>query len=462
MKIRYFFAALLVSVSFTVPVRAIEPKIESHLLISTLQTAEATAAGNDFVVVHNPTSEPVDVVGWKLQYRSAGAKDKDTWITKKTFACETTDKDCTTTVAPHGNIIAGTYAITGVYVHLFASGFSDTGGQVRLAKTVAGQLQAVDFVGYGTAVESETQAAPAPKAGKAIVRKSDSKGLPIDSDNNKDDFTESCVTLTIAAIHKAVDCTKPVDTPQEPDDEDEVTPEYAVLDITELLPNPAAPLTDSDNEFIELYNPNNREVPLKGYTVQTGADFKYKYTLEDGAIAPGAYFALFSVNSGLSLANGGGQARLLDPSGRTIATTAPYKEAKPGETWVKSETNWTWSLRSTPGAANIVEAEQPPIVPAVVKRPAATKTPAKKAAAPTPAAKKAVKAANTTKAAKPKEPAATTAVVPPQKDPLNFNYLILAGVGLVVVAYACYEYRHELAKLWRKLRGVSFFSRGTK
>ncbi|HET9412083.1 MAG TPA: lamin tail domain-containing protein [Candidatus Saccharimonadales bacterium] len=462
MKIRYFFATLLVSVSFTVPARAVGPQNEPHLLIAAVQTAEGSAAGNDFIVVHNPTSEPVDIAGWKLQYRSAGAKDKDSWTTKLTFACEATNTACTTIVAPNGNIVASTYTISGLPVHLFTSGFSDVGGQVRLSKVVAGQLQAVDFVGYGTAAESEAQAAPAPKAGKAIVRKSDSTGQLIDSDNNKNDFTESCVALTSAAIHQAIDCAKPADTSQQPTDEEDEAPEYSILDITELLPNPAPPLTDSDHEFIELYNPNNREVPLKGYTLQTGADFKYKYTFEEGVIGAGAYFSLFSADSGLSLANSGGQARLLDPSGKTIAIAASYESAKPDYAWVKSEANWAWSLRATPGSANIVEIEQPPIVPAVVKKPVATKTPAKKTTAASPAAKKAVKAASTTKAAKPKEPATSIAAIPPKKDPLNFNYLILAGVGLVVVAYACYEYRHELAKLWRKLRGASLFSHSAK
>ena len=35
--------------------------------------------------------------------------------------------------------------------------------------------------------------------------------------------------------------------------------------ITELLPNPAAPLTDENDEFIELYNDGTEAITLKDY-----------------------------------------------------------------------------------------------------------------------------------------------------------------------------------------------------
>jgi hypothetical protein len=57
--------------------------------------------------------------------------------------------------------------------------------------------------------------------------------------------------------------------------------------ITELLAN--APSTDSWKEFIEIYNPNNNAVNLKGYVLQVGPRFYQTICNTSGVIKPSEY-----------------------------------------------------------------------------------------------------------------------------------------------------------------------------
>lgn len=216
----------------------------------------------------------------------------------------------------------------------------------------------------------------------------------------------------------------------------------AAPQISELLPNPAEPQTDSEDEFIELYNSNNTSFDLSGFKIEVGSSTKHDYIFPDGTTIPAKSFkAFFSEDTGLSLSNSGGQAWLLDPAGNVISQADPYGTAKDGQTWALGpDGKWYWTMTATPNTPNIV------LIPAT----ASTKTSTTASKTSTPkTSTKAVKAASTTA----KKTSTSGASSDPQTTGGSKMHLwILAVIGAGAVLYAVYEYRNDLANLLYRAR----------
>src|SRR5581483_6407909 len=52
--------------------------------------------------------------------------------------------------------------------------------------------------------------------------------------------------------------------------------------LNELLPNPAAPASDNEDEFIELYNSNSKTFDLSGFRLQVGTRTTHDYVFPAG------------------------------------------------------------------------------------------------------------------------------------------------------------------------------------
>jgi hypothetical protein len=206
----------------------------------------------------------------------------------------------------------------------------------------------------------------------------------------------------------------------------------AAPQISEVLPNPAPPKTDADDEFVELYNSNDKPFDLGGFILQVGTTTLHKYTFPSGtSIQPHDFSAFYSSDTSLSLSNSDGQVMLLDPDGNVLGQTDEYASAKDGYAWVSADGLWQWTTTPTPGAANILTT------------PPASKSSSKSGSA---AAKKSVKGAKTTAAA------ANTSSFASQPSATKMHPLVLAGVGAAALIYGLYEYRHDLANQLYKFR----------
>jgi hypothetical protein len=206
--------------------------------------------------------------------------------------------------------------------------------------------------------------------------------------------------------------------------------------ISEVLPNPASPQTDADDEFIELYNPNDKPFNLGGFTLQVGTTSVHKYKFPDGtSIEPHKFSVFFSSDTSLSLSNSEGQVKLLDPEGNVLNQTDVYATAKDGYAWVSADGLWQWTTSPTPGAANVITL--PPL----------SKSKAKTLASP--ASKSAVKGAKTTSS---KSAPASSGSFVQQPPAQSLHPLVLAGIGGAALLYALYEYRHDLGNFIYKLR----------
>lgn len=261
----------------------------------------------------------------------------------------------------------------------------------------------------------------------------------VDSETNQDNATEPL--------------TPPSETVEEP-------APVLLLQITELLPNPAPPQTDSDDEYIELYNPNNQPVDLSGHKLQSGSSYSYSHIFENVTIEPFSYRSFPVTETGTVLSNTAGQARLLDSLGRVVAQTNAYESADEGDAWAFINGVWQWTSTPTPGAANVMAL--PVLKVATAKLPVAKKTSVAKAPAKKAAPKASAKVASAkTKAAK---PAAERAVYedPAVADIAPIHPNILVGVGVATLVYAVYEYRHDAINRLQQLRRYRDIRRATR
>ncbi|MBE2251428.1 MAG: DUF4215 domain-containing protein, partial [Myxococcus sp.] len=177
----------------------------NHVVISELQSRGVTA-GDEFVELYNPTNSPVNIGGWRVQYKSATGASYGTTLTVP----------ANTTIAPRSFfLITSVRGATGFtpmlasdLAHTANLGFADS-GHVRVGPSTLGTAPvdplAVDTVGYGTGNSPEGSGpAPGPStAGSSIERKAFStstaasmapgggdalEGNGQDTDNNVADF----------------------------------------------------------------------------------------------------------------------------------------------------------------------------------------------------------------------------------------------------------------------------------
>jgi hypothetical protein len=218
---------------------------------------------------------------------------------------------------------------------------------------------------------------------------------------------------------------------------------YPELELNELLPDPAAPLTDAKDEYVELFNPNSQPVNVSGYVVKTGANLSAKHTLTGALIAAGGYMALKSADTKIALANAGSSIALFDPAGKQLGTTITFGKATTGAAWARIGDTWAWTSKPTPGAANVLADLPAATVAGKSTKSISTAKTAKAAKVKTPASSSKSKAkAVATKQA----PAANAVATAPSGSWLLF---VLAGLTL---AYVIYEFRYDLLNFYKRLR----------
>jgi hypothetical protein len=203
--------------------------------------------------------------------------------------------------------------------------------------------------------------------------------------------------------------------------------------INELLPNPASPQTDAEDEFVELYNPNDSKFDLSGFKLAFGSTSPKKYTFPEGTILePLSFRAFTSGDTSISLSNTEAQVWLLDPNEQVIGQSDPYVKAPNGQSWALNQGVWAWTAAPSANALNTMS------------------TPAGGSASTTAA----VLGISSTPAQTSSQVAASTSApaAPVQEDAAPLHPSILVGLGILVVGYAIYEYRNDMAHRIFQLR----------
>ncbi len=432
--------ALVISLAFiistmTVAVSA-ESLTDSDVLITQVQAGSKTSASQEFIEIFNATLGPIDLSDVRIEYFSASS----------TFA------SATRTIKLAGMLEAGqAYTVASndymndqALVH-FSATLAATGGHVRVVKGSGASFVEYDRVGWGSAVNPELKSAPALSSGDILSRKVATDSTYIDTNNNFDDFEvlgDSQSSASGSGTESSSTDGSHTST--------ENPAETFTIEISELLPNPAAPQQDSADEFVELFNPNGRTVNLRGYSLQSGTTYNHSFTFSNDSIGAGEYKAFYISQTKLTLANSGGRVRILAPDKTMLDETAMYDAADDGEAWAWLDGQWQWTRAVTPNAQNILEQ------PVAVEK-ASKKSTTKKATAPKPKSSKSTKSAKSsangrTKAATTDIPGLASSGLNEANTPSKIHPGVLVGVGVLAVLYGAYEYKQDVKNFFVQRR----------
>lgn len=367
---RIRLALALITIAIT-PVLAQSPAGQPNLTMVISEILAKSDNSQKFIELYNLSDDAISLDGWKIQRtNSTGTKD---WGATALVALDGV-------IQPRGYfLVASPSVMASADMSHNLTNLNSNEGNLRLADS-GGFIH--DLVGWGQASTKADGGAPIVKlddtgqplefvAGESFKRRVNEDGKLIDSNHNLNDF--------LISAHPSPSST-PVPTVFESEDEPSNTSgsnsggqvggstqnapsqsinfsgPFAKLELSELFIDPDKPLTDAEDEFVEIYNPTNESVDLEGYSIQTGMKYSYKFTLPDIVIKSRQYLALFAIDTGLVLSNTEGQAQLLDPAGQTIYEASPYQKAKPNTSWAVIGGSWQWTAQSTPNAANIAVA----------------------------------------------------------------------------------------------------------
>lgn len=215
--------------------------------------------------------------------------------------------------------------------------------------------------------------------------------------------------------------------------------------INELLPNPGDSQSDAEDEFIELYNPNDSVFDLSGFKLAFGSTAPKKYTFPEGTIlGPKEFRAFTSGGTSISLSNTLAQVWLLAPNEQVIGESKLYQAAKDGQAWALNNGEWLWTSSPSPNAANTLSAAAG----------TAAKAKATAAVLGISTGGAAGSGASTTVAS-----AANPAVL---DDAPPLHPVVLAGVGALALGYALYEYRHDVSNRVFQFRRYLRLRRATR
>jgi PKD repeat protein len=121
--------------------------------------------------------------------------------------------------------------------------------------------------------------------------------------------------------------------------------------INEVFPNPVG--SDSEGEFIELYNAGATDVSLDAWKL--GDASKSRYTFAGTTIKAGEYLFVSRTDTGLALNNSGGEeVNLYNPAGDVIDSTVYSSSAPEGESYARDGSDWQWTRTPTPGKQNSI------------------------------------------------------------------------------------------------------------
>lgn len=128
---------------------------------------------------------------------------------------------------------------------------------------------------------------------------------------------------------------------------------WSKVELSEILPNPSG--SETDNEWIELYNNSSVAVNIDRWQIGDGSSRRFTLTTEkqDTLLSPYGYLLIKRTISGVSLNNTGEQISLYAPDGSVIDKVI-YDKALEDYSFIKLNGAWQWTNSLTPGKLNIL------------------------------------------------------------------------------------------------------------
>lgn len=225
-----------------------------------------------------------------------------------------------------------------VVVELTSSKFNNGGDTVRI-KNVTGEV--VDEVVYGDSEEGAQISAP--KKGNSVARVgSEWRETTTPTKGSANTITPPALSVQTQTSSGGSTNTSqnqtPVSTPSIP---------VGAVVINEIYPNP--PGSDTETEFIELYNTTNATVDLTGYKI---SDASTSFSLTQ-KIEPFSFLTLYRKLTHISLNNSGEEVVKIF-NGTNIVDEVEFESEGEGQSLNRDENgDKKWSSKITPNAKNI-------------------------------------------------------------------------------------------------------------
>jgi len=123
------------------------------------------------------------------------------------------------------------------------------------------------------------------------------------------------------------------------------------LKISELLPNPSN--TEEDDEFIEIFNGDDKEIDLTGWVLEDKAG--NTYILGKVPLQSGKYLAVYRKDFGFALNNTSEEMVILkDPNGDEVDKVSYEESAKEDYSYSLDNDKFSWTSTPTPGKENVI------------------------------------------------------------------------------------------------------------
>jgi len=171
--------------------------------------------------------------------------------------------------------------------------------------------------------------------------------IVVEGENDKSNATETNQsTKTINDISTDIDIQNKDILNQNPDQE-----YFYNLQITELLPNPEG--EDSENEWIEIFNNNDKEINLSGLFLDDIDGGSKAFALEGFKIKTKEYLIFQSSTTKITLNQSNDSARLITEDGQIIDEVFYKDTAEEGFSYALINDEWIWTDTQTPAEENI-------------------------------------------------------------------------------------------------------------
>lgn len=311
----------------------------ANIVISKIRTSPTA---EKYVELYNPTSQSVNLLGWKLEYISNSGK----LTTLKNFTADHIIRSGGFMVISGKDDEINSFEKNVTITQVLAKG----GGAVRLLRP-GDEASESDVIGWGTEAkwrEKQSTQASVNQLWRCFVGDS-----IVDSDDNLADISNEDVDGNGMLVQPGIkaNCPVPNDQP-EPDtpSPNDTQPPVIInkcegLRLSEIAAN-------SDEQFVELVNSSHTTLDISGCKLMTNRN-KKEYVFRDMELAAGELLAVKIHETSLTLTKiGRGAVYVMDSSNNEI-DNFDYAPMTKSTSMIFRDGEWLQTYSTTPGESNV-------------------------------------------------------------------------------------------------------------
>ena len=360
-RIIYFFITFIFFCgSFFVYNNYILANAVDHIVISEIQIS-GDGVYDEFIELYNPTDQEINLENWDLKRKTKSGTENNVLNNIEGIipACGYF------LIIPRANCGDGgnedCYKGAVVFDDEYTTNSFFANDNSVLLYDRDGNL--IDKIGWGDATDFEGEAIDLEIENNKSLERIIIDSVIQDSDNNKNDFIlqDDPNPQNSSVVNDQEDQDNQNDLEEQEDsdngqDGSTTFQDYGANDIiiTEFLPNPKG--SDSEDEFIEIYNSGNVEIDLEDWTLEDKMGSVKKFIIpEETKIGVDEYRVFYSSETKITLNNNGDGILLRNREDNVISETSLSNLAPEGQSYSLDKSgNWVWTLIITPEKENVI------------------------------------------------------------------------------------------------------------